>query len=80
MARMARLVIPGLPHHITQRGNRRERVFFGVLLINFCIGLGLTLWGGIAAADVRAARIGTGALWTLRAVLSLTTVGRAGKN
>jgi putative transposase len=28
MARLARLVVPGLPHHITQRGNRRERVFF----------------------------------------------------
>ena len=28
MARLARLVIPGLPHHVTQRGNRRERTFF----------------------------------------------------
>ena len=28
MARLARLVIPGLPHHVTQRGNRREQVFF----------------------------------------------------
>ncbi len=28
MARIARLVVPGLPHHITQRGNRREPVFF----------------------------------------------------
>ncbi|HFC04181.1 MAG TPA: transposase [Rhizobiales bacterium] len=28
MARLARIVIPGLPHHITQRGNRRETVFF----------------------------------------------------
>ncbi len=28
MARLARVVIPGLPHHMTQRGNRRERVFF----------------------------------------------------
>ena len=28
MARLARIVIPGLPHHITQRGNRREQVFF----------------------------------------------------
>ena len=28
MARIARLVVPGLPHHITQRGNRREQVFF----------------------------------------------------
>jgi len=28
MARLARIVLPGIPHHITQRGNRRERVFF----------------------------------------------------
>jgi putative transposase len=25
---MARVVVPGLPHHLTQRGNRREDVFF----------------------------------------------------
>jgi putative transposase len=29
MARLARTVIPELPHHVTQRGNRRETVFFG---------------------------------------------------
>lgn len=29
MPRIARLVVPGLPHHVTQRGNRREIVFFG---------------------------------------------------
>lgn len=29
MPRLARVVVPGLPHHVTQRGNRRERVFFG---------------------------------------------------
>ena len=28
MARIARVVIPGYPHHITQRGNRRQDVFF----------------------------------------------------
>ena len=28
MARLARLVAPGLPHHITQRGNRRQQTFF----------------------------------------------------
>jgi len=28
MARMARVVVPGLWHHVTQRGNRRETVFF----------------------------------------------------
>ena len=29
MARLARVVVPGLPHHITQRGNRRQQTFFG---------------------------------------------------
>ena len=29
MARLARIVIPGIPHHVTQRGNRRAEVFFG---------------------------------------------------
>ena len=28
MARMARVVIPGYPHHLTQRGNRRQETFF----------------------------------------------------
>ena len=28
MARLARVVVPGLPHHITQRGNGGSRVFF----------------------------------------------------
>lgn len=29
MARLARIVIPGVAHHVTQRGNRRLPVFFG---------------------------------------------------
>ena len=28
MPRLARIVIPGLPHHVTQRGNNRQDVFF----------------------------------------------------
>lgn len=28
MPRSARIVVPGLPHHVTQRGNRRGPVFF----------------------------------------------------
>jgi hypothetical protein len=28
MSRLARMVVPGLPHHVTQRGNRREAIFF----------------------------------------------------
>lgn len=28
MARLARVVAPGIPHHVTQRGNRRQPTFF----------------------------------------------------
>jgi putative transposase len=28
MARMPRLLVPGYPHHVTQRGNRRMKTFF----------------------------------------------------
>ena len=28
MARLARLVLPGVPYHVTQRGNRRQQTFF----------------------------------------------------
>lgn len=55
----------------------RERLFFGLLVINFVAGCGLTLWHNIPSADVRAARIGTGALWALAALVSLTTLGGA---
>lgn len=29
MARLARIVVPDIPHHVTQRGNRGQEVFFG---------------------------------------------------
>ena len=28
MARVARVVVPHYPHHVTQRGNRRQQTFF----------------------------------------------------
>ena len=56
---------------------RRERVFFGLLVVNFAIGCGLTLWYNVPSAEVRTARIGTGALWALAALVSLTTLGAA---
>ena len=28
MPRVARIVVPGVPHHVTQRGNNRQTVFF----------------------------------------------------
>lgn len=29
MPRVARMVLPGVPHHVIQRGNRRQPIFFG---------------------------------------------------
>jgi len=52
----------------------RERLFFGVLVVNFVAGCALTLWRTVPAAGVRTARIGTGALWALAALLSLATL------
>ena len=53
MARLARLVIPGLPHHVTQRGNRRQPTFFHdgdyaayvELLADWCREEGVEIWG-----------------------------------
>ncbi|MCX5667713.1 MAG: transposase [Candidatus Omnitrophica bacterium] len=52
MARMARVVIPNIPHHITQRGNRTQKVFFSgkdkshylKLLLEQAKKAGLTFW------------------------------------
>jgi len=55
----------------------RERLFLGTLVINFVAGFVLTLMHNISGAQVRSARVGTGALWALAALLSLTTLGGA---
>ena len=52
MARLARLVVPGLPHHVTQRGNGRSRTFFDDddyalyrdLLAENCRAAGVEVW------------------------------------
>lgn len=52
MARSARLVVPGLPHHVVQRGNRRLDVFFTdddrlaylALLRRACVRAGVQIW------------------------------------
>ena len=52
MARLARLVVPGLPHHITQRGTRRQPVFFQdadyhaykTLLAEWCARAHVQVW------------------------------------
>jgi putative transposase len=53
MARLARVVAAGVPHHVTQRGNRRQPVFFGdedyaayrALLAEGCQAAGVEVWG-----------------------------------
>jgi len=49
-------------------------LFFGVLVINFLVGCGLTVWRTIPPSDVRTARMATGTLWALAALLSLATL------
>jgi len=52
MSRIARIVVPGLPHHVTQRGNRREPIFFEPgdyslyrdLLAQSCRRFGVAVW------------------------------------
>jgi len=52
MARMARVVVPGVPHHVTQRGVRKNDVFFChddyelyiSLLSEFCKKSGTEIW------------------------------------
>ena len=55
MARLARLIIPGMPHHVTQRGNGRAQTFFcdedyavyRDLLAEYCGAAGVEIWGWV---------------------------------
>jgi putative transposase len=52
MARIARVVAPGYPHHLTQRGNRRQKTFFRdddyaaylELMAEWCRRCGVEVW------------------------------------
>jgi len=52
MPRMARVVVPGVPHHVTQRGNRRMKTFlrksdydaYIALMADWCARLGVKVW------------------------------------
>jgi putative transposase len=52
MARIARVIAPGMPHHVTQRGNRRQQTFFSPddytayinLMAEWCKKCGVELW------------------------------------
>ncbi|MFP4573184.1 MAG: REP-associated tyrosine transposase [Desulfobacterales bacterium] len=51
MARIARVVAEGMPHHITQRGNRRQKVFFSDEDYAFYIDL-MAKWCREYAVDI----------------------------
>ena len=52
MARMARAVAVGIPHHVTERGNRRQQTFFCEgdyqtyisLMAEWCSRYGVEIW------------------------------------
>ncbi len=52
MPRIARIIAPGIPHHITQRGNRRMETFFRdedyqaylALMAEWCRKLNVAIW------------------------------------
>jgi len=52
MARLSRIVIPDIPHHVTQRGNRRQKLFaepgdyalYRDLLAERCEKNGVSCW------------------------------------
>ena len=52
MARIARVIAAGLPHHVTQRGNRRQQTFFSdddyleylALMAEWCEKCGVQIW------------------------------------
>ena len=55
MARLARYVLPGVPHHVTQRGNGRQQTFFKEadyaayrdLLATHCAAHGVAVWSWV---------------------------------
>lgn len=52
MARLARIIVPGIPHHVIQRGNRKQKVFFSdddrllylSLITKYCLKHKVSVW------------------------------------
>jgi putative transposase len=59
MARHARIIIPGIPHHVSQRGNGRQQTFFGDddcalyrdLLKTHAAAHGVAVWSRVLMPD-----------------------------
>ena len=51
MPRLARIVVPRYPHHVTQRGNRRQQTFFDDSDYNAYIGM-MSEWCGKNGVEI----------------------------
>ena len=57
MPRLVRVVVPGIPHHVTQRGNRRMPTFlrdedyqvYLDVMVEWCDERGVDVWAASAA-------------------------------
>ena len=65
------VLIAGL---LTETRCSRERLFFGLVLVAFLLGLGFSAWSSAPENAVRQLRIALTALWALAALVSLTTI------
>jgi len=65
------VVIGGL---LTETQCRRERIFFGLVLINFLVGFGLSAWSRASDNAIHQFRIASTVVWALAALASLTTI------
>ena len=52
----------------------RERVFFGLVMLAFLLGLGFSAWSWATESSVRELRMALTLLWGLAALASLTTI------
>ena len=59
---------------------RRERILFGILLLQFAIGVTFSAWNSAPLAFARDARWASLALWGVAALVSLTALVSAGSN
>ena len=78
MTRIARIVAPGHPHHVTQRGNRGERIFFETAdyrlykdwLAESCRRFGVACWAYCLMPNhvhlISRPRMSTGLRWRWR--------------
>ncbi len=57
----------------------RERIFFGLVMANFVLGLALAVWQAAPVDAVRHVRVISAALWAAAALVSLVVTFSSGK-